>query len=66
MGRVPERLKAKKKCCKDKPRCARCPVVLKRLVAAGVAERTGPRSYVLSPAVSKRQISAARNNRPVA
>lgn len=30
--------KAKKKCCKDKPRCKSCPVVLKRLEKANAFE----------------------------
>jgi len=57
---------AKKTCCKSTPRCRRCPVVLKRLERAGLAERTGKRSYVISPALKKRQGRAARANRPIA
>ena len=30
---------AKKKCCKDKPRCKKCPVTLERLRKSGYAER---------------------------
>ena len=35
----------KKSCCKDRPRCKRCPVVWKRLEKAGHAERMGKRNY---------------------
>jgi hypothetical protein len=62
---VPDSIKAKKSCCKDKPRCKRCPVVLKRLSAAGLAERTGPRTYVPAPGLKKKHITAARTNRPL-
>lgn len=39
---------AKKKCCKDKPRCKKCPVVLNRLEKAGHAERLSRRDYRVS------------------
>ena len=52
---------AKKSCCKDKPRCKRCPVVLKRLADAGLAERVDKRSYRLSGDVTKRDMKAARS-----
>ena len=51
-------VKAKKRCCKSRPRCKRCPVVLKRLERAGAAERRGKRRYVVS--AKKRQLKAAR------
>ena len=35
----------KQRCCKSDPRCRRCPVVAKRLAAAGLAQRTGRRTY---------------------
>lgn len=54
---------AKTSCCKDKPRCKRCPVVLKRLEGAGLAERTGKRTYTLSRELTKAQLKAARNPR---
>ena len=56
---VPE-VKAKKRCCKDRPRCRRCPVVLKRLERAGLAERTGRRRYVVVDVLSKKQLKAFR------
>ena len=32
-------IKPRKRCCKSRPRCKRCPVVCKRLEKAGFAER---------------------------
>ena len=49
----------KAKCCKDDPRCKRCPVVLKRLEKAGLATRK-KKGYRLSPDVKKKQIAAFR------
>ena len=51
---------AKKKCCKDKPRCKKCPVVLKRLADAGCAERLDLRTYVVDKKVPKRVLKKAR------
>ena len=52
-------IKAKKKCCKSRPRCKRCPVVCKRLEKAGKAERLSKRRYVLVD-VTKPDLRAAR------
>jgi hypothetical protein len=52
-------VKAKKSCCKSRPRCKRCPVVCKRLVKAGKADRLSKRRYVLVD-VTKRDLKAAR------
>jgi len=52
--------KAKKRCCKDSPRCKRCPVVLKRLSGQGLAERVDKRHYLLSPDLTKKKLKAAR------
>ena len=38
-------VKAKKKCCNSGPRCKRCPVVCKRLEAAGYLERESKRRW---------------------
>jgi hypothetical protein len=54
------RVKAKKRCCKSDPRCKRCPVVLKRLEHAGLAERVGRREYDLGKKVPKKALKAAR------
>jgi hypothetical protein len=52
---------AKKKCCKDKPRCATCPVVLSRLEKLGWAEpREGKRGFKVDKAVPKKVMLLAR------
>jgi hypothetical protein len=51
---------AKKTCCRDKPRCKRCPVTLCRLAKAGYAEQVDKRVFVLAPKVPKKVRSAAR------
>jgi uncharacterized protein with PIN domain len=53
-------IKAKKRCCQDRPRCKKCPVVLKRLSNEGVATRLDKRHYELSPELGKKQLKAAR------
>jgi hypothetical protein len=57
---TPREVTVKKRCCKSDPRCKRCPVVLKRLSAVGMAERTGKRSYVLDPDMPKKALKRAR------
>ncbi len=52
-------VKAKKRCCQDRPRCKRCPIVLRRLERAGLAQRTGKRRYEVG-AVKKKQLRRAR------
>jgi hypothetical protein len=54
--------KAKKKCCKDKPRCAECPVVLLRLARMGYAEQDAdkPRRYVVAKDVPRKAMLVAR------
>ena len=56
---VAREVKTKKKCCGSNPRCKRCPVVLKRLSKAGLAERRGERLYVVQR-VPKRQMKKIR------
>jgi hypothetical protein len=51
---------AKKKCCKDKPRCKKCPVVLKRLADCGCAERHDLRKYTVDKKVPKKVLKKAR------
>jgi hypothetical protein len=53
-------IKAKKRCCKDRPRCKRCPVVLKRLEVQGLAVKTDGGRYVVGGGVKKKQLKAAR------
>lgn len=52
----------KKTCCKDRPRCKRCPVVLKRLRDAGWAERgeDDRRTYRVDEQLPKSALKAAR------
>jgi aldehyde:ferredoxin oxidoreductase len=52
--------KTKKKCCRDKPRCKRCPVVCKRLMKQELAERLDDGRYVLSVHLTKKAHKAAR------
>ncbi|GAA2738947.1 hypothetical protein GCM10009867_32890 [Pedococcus aerophilus] len=54
--------KAKKKCCKDKPRCKQCPVVLMRLAKMGYAEQDEqkPRRYTVQTDVPKKAMLVAR------
>jgi aldehyde:ferredoxin oxidoreductase len=54
-------IKPKKHCCKSRPRCKRCPVVCKRLVNAGVAEKLPNGRYVLLVDVSKKRLKAVRS-----
>jgi hypothetical protein len=54
------RATAKKKCCKDKPRCKTCPVVLKRLADAGYAERVDLRNYEITQKPKRSVLAAAR------
>jgi hypothetical protein len=57
---VATKVKAKGSCCKDKPRCKRCPVVCKRLAAMGYAEREGKRRYRFDEKPPKKVLKAAR------
>ena len=54
------KLTAKKKCCKDTPRCKACPVVLKRLSDAGHLERLDRRKYEVVSKPKKAVLAAAR------
>ncbi|MDT0215420.1 hypothetical protein Q9R29_16120 [Rothia sp. ARF10] len=54
---------AKKKCCKDKPRCKACPVVLMRLAKMGHAEQLTPgkkAKYAVDKNVPKKAMVLAR------
>ena len=53
-------VKTKKRCCKDTPRCKKCPVVLKRLETADLAERLDKRRYEVSPKLTKKDLKTAR------
>ena len=56
-------VKTKKRCCKDKPRCKKCPVVCKRLMDAGLAERSGDRCFTVIAV--KKLVKAARKGKPI-
>jgi len=56
----PRTVKTKKRCCKSGPRCKRCPVVLRRLEAAGHATKTGKRTYEVGASAKKKVVRAAR------
>jgi hypothetical protein len=53
-------VKPKKRCCKSRPRCKRCPVVCKRLDKGGLAERRNDGRYVILDLMTKKQLKAAR------
>lgn len=53
-------VRVKKPCCKSRPRCKRCPVVLARLAEIGLAAPSGKRTYELSGKVRKKHLKAAR------
>jgi hypothetical protein len=53
-------VKTKKSCCKDGPRCKKCPVVWKRLEKEGYAERVSKRQYTLISVVPPAAMAAAR------
>jgi hypothetical protein len=52
-------VKPRKRCCKSRPRCKRCPVVCKRLEMQGLAERDG-KHYLVSLDIKKKTLKAAR------
>ena len=54
------RVKTRKRCCKSRPRCKRCPVVCKRLETQGLAVRESKCSYLVSLDVKKKTLKAAR------
>jgi hypothetical protein len=53
-------VKPKKRCCKSRPRCKRCPVVCKRLEKQGLAARMANGRYELSVELRKKQLKRAR------
>ena len=62
---LPPQVKAKRKCCKSGPRCKRCPVVLKRLADAELAERLDKRRWLVSRKLKRKQLKRARKRRLV-
>jgi hypothetical protein len=57
---VAKRIKTKKRCCKSRPRCKRCPVVCKRLEGDGYTERVDKRTWTLVVIPPKKVLKAAR------
>ena len=57
-------VKPKKRCCKSRPRCKRCPVVCKRLHVQGLATKRGDGTFKLAKELRKKQFKAARAWRP--
>jgi hypothetical protein len=55
-----KRVKTRKRCCKSRPRCKRCPVVCKRLEQQGLAVRESKFHYLVSLDVKKKTLKAAR------
>ena len=55
-----KRIVTKKRCCRDSPRCKKCPVVWKRLENADLAEREDRRVYHASEELKKKHLKAAR------
>jgi hypothetical protein len=53
-------VKPKKRCCKSRPRCKRCPVVCKRLQQEGLAVKQPNGNFVLSVHIRKKTMKAAR------
>ena len=53
-------IKTKKRCCKSRPRCKKCPVVCKRLADQGLAERQSKRHYLVELDIGKKTLKAAR------
>jgi len=50
----------KKKCCRDKSLCAKCPLVLMRLVKMGYAEKDDRTHYKITAKVPKKALLVAR------
>jgi hypothetical protein len=53
-------IKPRKRCCKSRPRCKRCPVVCKRLSNQGLAVKRSDGLFVITPEIRKKQLKAAR------
>ena len=59
MGRF-KLVKTKRRCCKSRPRCKKCPVTCKRLETAGHAVRQDKRHYLVELDIGKKTLKAAR------
>lgn len=54
------KVKAKAKCCQDRPRCKECPVTLMRLDRSGHAERQSKRRYLIAAKIPRKVLAVAR------
>jgi hypothetical protein len=61
MRKPGDAVRCKRKCCKSRPRCKRCPVVWKRLAKHGYAERESKVHYVVIDVVPKHAVKSARH-----
>ncbi len=59
-AQLPREVRVKRKCCKSDPRCKRCPVVFKRLEAAGYAEPIDKRTWLLEIRFKSKRFKKAR------
>jgi len=53
-------VRVKKRCCKSRPRCKKCPVVCQRLARDGHAVRQDSRHYLVDLGIRKKTLKAAR------
>jgi hypothetical protein len=53
-------VRTKKRCCKSRPRCKKCPVVCKKLENEGYAIRQDKRHYLVELNIGKKTLKAAR------
>ena len=53
-------IKTKGRCCKSRPRCDRCPVVLCRLEAQGFVKRSRKDRFLVLMKVKKKQLKAVQ------
>jgi hypothetical protein len=53
-------VKPKKRCCKSRPRCKKCPVVCKRLAKQGLAHKRPNGTFLLEVHISKKTLKTAR------
>ncbi len=53
-------IKPKARCCKSRPRCDQCPVVLCRLEAQGYVERSKKGRFLVIAKVKKKRLKAVR------
>jgi hypothetical protein len=53
-------IKPKKRCCKSRPRCKRCPVVCKRLASQDLLAKRSDGRYVVVDVIKKKTYKAAR------